>query len=106
MQKIKLKLSKYQWTLMKSDIEQILPLTPLSGWELETCVIADLYKRRLDFFTFFKPNKDNKTTLTISITEAFALNMFFSQCSQEYNNHFRIQIEKKLPPCKPLLENS
>lgn len=82
---------------MKKTIE----FTPVDGWAIESLVICDCYERNLNKFTFFPAGKD-KIKISIKLSEAFAINNFYSATSEHYNVLIRQKLEPKLPPCKPL----
>lgn len=99
MEKVKLRLNSFQWSLMTKLLSQVAAAAPVDGYEVESCVIGDCYKRHISQFTFFPPGKD-KISVTLSMAEAFAINNFLSAHSEGYNHFIRIHLEAKLPPCK------
>lgn len=99
--KIKLRLSNFQWTLMKRLVEQVVELAPIKDYEVESCVISDMYKHKLQQFTFYTGSGNNRDmAMTFTNTEAFAMHTLFGDQSNDFNVFIRIHLEPQLPPCK------
>jgi hypothetical protein len=94
---IKLYIGKLQWIFLTNNLKQVAQIAPAEDWELETYVIAECYKRLLHKFTFFPTNK-NKTTISLKLSEATAINNFFAPQSSEYNIFIRPHLEPHLKP--------
>lgn len=97
MEKIKPHLNRFQWTFLANNVKEVTQITPVEDWELESYVIAECYNRLLHKFTFF-PSSPNKTTLSLKLSEATAINNFFSPQSSEYNIFIRPHLEPHLKP--------
>ena len=94
--KVPISLNKLQWSFLTNAVKAIADRAPIEGWEVESCVILECFKRHLQQFTFFPAGKDS-VRLTLSYAEAFAINNFFSAHSSDYNTYLRMYIENKLP---------
>lgn len=86
---------------MSQLMQQTTQQAPVDGWAVESLLIGDCYERNLNKFTFFPQGKD-KIKISIKLSEAFAINNFYSATSEPFNVLIRQKLEPKLPPCKPL----
>lgn len=100
MHQIKIYLNKLQWQWLVNELVDIAEITPVLHFEAESCLLAEMYRRRLHAFTFYKPGKMGMC-FTFSASEAFAINKYFSRHSNAYNTMVRMLIEPKLLPGKP-----
>ena len=80
-------------------------LTPVEDWQLESCVIAETYKKKMLQFTFF-PSGKKHISISFSWAEAFAINNFYSANSDVYNVLIRQFLESKLPRVKCEIKDS
>lgn len=92
--KIKLKLKHLHWQLLANDVRIVTEAAPVAGWEIETLVIADLYLSKMKFFTVEPYDKEIKLSLTM--VQAYAINRFLGNHSNQYNVYLRLMIEPKL----------
>lgn len=76
---------------------------PIEDWEVESCLLAELYRRRITTFTFYKPGKDRRMKLALTASEAYALHYLLGR-EPEYNEHLRTQVEPKLLPPKSAMK--
>lgn len=98
--KITVALNNFQWVLMNQELQRIIPLAPIKNLEVESLVMAELYKSKISQFLFFTPKSDGQMRLKLSAAEAFSINKILGRYSEQYNIFIRIHIESKLPPCK------
>lgn len=96
---IKIELNKNQLFLLKQEMENLLPLAPVDGWETETSVIALFYVKNIRKLSFF-PTHKKTVKISFSYADVFAVNHYFSANSNAYNMFIRNTIEPKLPVCK------
>lgn len=97
MKTVVLTLNKLQWSLFCSLVKYVVELTPVEDFELESTTIMELYHRQLHNLTFYKPNKKGVMKLTLQLSEAFAINLFWAHQSDDYNVFIRPQLEPQLP---------
>jgi hypothetical protein len=87
--------------ILSDLLQKATGIYPVSGFETETCVIADLYKQKLTQLKFF-PYQKKVITISFSLAQAFAINSYLSATSDTYNKFIRIYLEPKLPICKAI----
>lgn len=100
MQAVKLNINKHQWSFLASELRWCAENAPVEGWEVESCLLAELYKSRIGYFTFFKSNRQGKSAFTIQASQAYAINVFLGEYSIHYNAYLRANLEPKLPPAR------
>lgn len=96
---ITIKINKNQLFLLKNEMEKLLPLTPVEGWETDSCTISLCYQKNIRKLSFF-PFDKKETSITFSWAEAFAINNYFSANCESYNVFLRNILEPKLPVCR------
>lgn len=99
MRQVKIIINKMQWEWLQENVRKVAMVAPLIGYELETCTIAEMYKRRLHAFTFYTPGKFGMA-FSFQQSEAIAMNRFFGDTSEDYNVFIRALLEPKLIPAK------
>lgn len=100
--KIIIHLNKLQWQMLKGLVEATILMAPVKDYEVETLCICEMYKRRIDIFTFYrKKGNSNTMRINLSITEAYAIDFYFGDFSDNYNKFIRAEIQPKLPVSKP-----
>lgn len=97
MKTISLNLNKLQWEVFKNLIQSVIEIFPVEDFELESATIIELYHRQLHNLTFYKPNKKGVMKLSLQLSEAYAINLFWAPRSQDYNVFIRPQLEPQLP---------
>lgn len=100
MKTVVLNLNKLQWELFCTLVKQVVHITPVEDFELESTTIMELYHRQLHNLTFYKPNKKGQMKISLQLSEAFAINLFWAHRSQEYNIFIRPHLEPQLPGSK------
>jgi hypothetical protein len=95
MHQVKLHLNQMQWEWLSASIRKVAMVAPLKDYELSTCIIAEMYKRRLHSFTFYSPGKMGMC-ISLHQSEGYAINEFFGSTSDDYNMYIRIQLEPHL----------
>lgn len=80
-------------------MQQLTELAPVEDWQVESCLIAEVYKEKISQFTFFPAGK-KEIILSFSWSEAFAINNYFSATNPAYNAFLRQFLEPQLPPTK------
>ncbi len=90
---VKLSLNSLKWNFLSNALRQIAPLAPIDGREVESLVLAELYQKKIGFFTFFKPvGKLKLATITLTMAQAYALNKLLGR-TDGYNVFLRMHIE-------------
>lgn len=103
--KIKISLNSLQWTLLVNLIKNVTQLCPIEDYQLESCVIADMYKQKLSTFTFFSAGENGKMKLSFSYTQILAIHYFLADNSEHYNTILRSLFEPYINPGNKWLEN-
>lgn len=93
--KIKLKLKKLHWEVLATDLRLTFQMAPVKDWALQTYIIADLYEKKMAFFTVY-PYTSKGVNLNLTMIQAIAINEFLSANSAQYNALIRMKIEPKL----------
>lgn len=100
MKTVILTLNKLQWELFCTLVKQVVHITPVQDFELESTTIMEIYHRHLHNLTFYKPNKKGYMKISLQLSEAYAINLFWAHKSDEYNVFIRPQLEPQLPSPK------
>lgn len=93
--KVKLKLKQLQWELLAKLLRETTAICPVEDWSLETYIIADLYIKKMAFWTIY-PYTRKGVKVSLTMVQALAINQFFGATSKEYNFLLRIYIEPQL----------
>lgn len=94
---ITIHINRLQWAIIAELLRYCAEKAPMETVEVETCLMAELYRRKISSFTFFKPGKNNKMAFTLNASEIFAFHGLFAGRSPQYDQHVRIDIEPKIP---------
>lgn len=97
MHSIKIYLNKLQWQWLSSELRKVVEVAPVQDAEIESLVLAEMFCRRLHAFTFYKPGNMGMC-FNLTQTEAYAINNYFADVSDQYNVLLRMMIEPKLLP--------
>ncbi len=91
-----------QWQWLAEAFRKMVDICPVEDYETESCLMAEMYRRKISTFTFYNPvGKMKMMCICFSMAEAFAINKFFSAVNNDtYNIYIRPQIEGKLMPAK------
>lgn len=105
---IKVNLNYPEWIILQRLVHRVIEISPVVEWEIESFVICEMYRRLILKFTLFEP-RNGYVQLRLKYQEAYAVNNFFSSCSEVYNAFLRNKIEPHLPPAaheRPQIEVS
>jgi hypothetical protein len=94
--KVKMKMNRVQWELMSDLLHDTTAMCPIEDWNLESYIIADLYTKKMSFWSIFPFKRDNKVKVQFSMIQAIAINQFFGANSNDYNALIRLYIEPQL----------
>jgi hypothetical protein len=75
-------------------------LAPIQGYEVESCLIAELYWKRLAKFTFWNAKANGTVNINFSIAEAFAINNILGDYDNAYQTFIQMLVEPQLPEPK------
>ena len=92
-----LNFNNLQWKLFCTLVKTVVEITPVEDYELESTTIMELYHRQLHNLTFYKSNKKGLMKISVQLSEAYAINLFWAHRSDEYNVFIRPQLEPQLP---------
>ncbi|HJV19300.1 MAG TPA: hypothetical protein VJ552_05425 [Sediminibacterium sp.] len=101
MKSASLTLNKLQWELLCALVRVVVEQCPVEEFELESTTIMELYHRQLHNFTFYKQNKSGNMKITLQLSEAYAINLYWGPRSGQYNVFIRPQLEPQLPSSRP-----
>ena len=102
-QQLKVSLNNFQWNYLSNALSKFAEHAPIQNMPCESLVLAELYRKKIGFFTFFKPvGKFKLATLTLMMYEAYALHICLSKFGDGYNIFLRMQVEPYLSPAKQL----
>lgn len=96
-QRLKISLNHFQWEGFAGAIQTVFENAPIAGSECESCLLADLYEKKMPAFTYFKPNKKRKMNFSFTLAQAFAINKVLSKHDEFYCLYVRMDLEKQLP---------
>lgn len=100
MKTVIINLNKLQWQLFCTLVKAVVEITPVEDFELESTTIMELYHRQLHNLTFYRPNKKGMMKISLQLSEAYAINLFWAHRSDDYNVFIRPQLEPQLPSPK------
>lgn len=93
--RVKIKLKKLQWEALGKLLKETISVCPVEGYSLESYIIADLYLKKMAFWTIY-PYTKKGVKISFTMVQAIAINQFFSAFSKEYNSLIRMLIEPQL----------
>ena len=92
-----LQLNKLTWEILRQLLLMVTAACPVEDFQIESFVMGEMYRERIEDLTFFEPGEGGKMAFYITYSQAYALNMFWAGKSKVYNLFLRDMIEPYLP---------
>lgn len=88
-------MNRLQWDLMSHLLKETTAICPVQDWSLETYIIADLYIKKMAFWSIY-PYTKKGVKVSFTMVQALAINQYLGATSEAYNMLVRIHIEPQL----------